>query len=280
MFHFRTFPPSAPLREYLYCYLVTDILDDGALFTSNEALPMGITTLCFADTTGGYANKTGNTAFVQAPDIAIIGQMTERGETIFYRPFRTVIALFKTTALFQLGGVPMNLIAGRGSSDVTAVFSSHEWRDCREQMFQHADPLKIIHVLDTFLWKKLTTRKHSVRSLDRLTEMIHHCKGNVSLDWLTCQANMSVKTLERHFAEKIGLMPKYFSRVIRFKHAFQLLENKGRSVDIMNVVELCGYTDHSHLIKEFKHFSGRTPTFYHHSDEVITPFFLESMAKN
>ncbi|HEY9049620.1 MAG TPA: helix-turn-helix domain-containing protein [Ohtaekwangia sp.] len=280
MFRFQTFPPSRALREYLYCYLISDVIDDNDLSIEHEALPMGITTICFSDITASYFNRTvSDQRYSLAPDIALVGQMVQKGESIFCRPFRSVIALFKSTGIFQLSGIPMNIITGRHSTDATAVFSPKEFRECREQMFQHNDPIKIVNVLDNFLWSKFKSRKSDVRNLDKLAEVINQNMGNVNLNWLTDQTNMSIKTLERHFTEKIGLTPKYFARIIRFRNALQLLENKGRQTDVIKVVEACGYTDQAHLIKEFRHFSNRTPKFYYANEDILSPFFLKSMTE-
>ena len=280
MFHFQTFQPSPALREYVHCYLIADVVDNNDLATVHEALPMGITTLCFSDDSACYSNKISSSEnFMIAPDVAMVGQMVQKGESIFYRPFRSIVALFKATGLFQLSGVPMNLITGHFSADATSFLSAKELSECREQMFQHRDTVKAVSVLDHYLLKKFKARKNNVRQLDRVAEFIDRKMGNVDLDWLTEQANMSVKTLERHFTEKIGLTPKYFARIIRFKNAFTLLERQGRQNDVVRIVEACGYADQAHLIKEFKHFSNRTPKFYYTSPEVLSPFFLKSTSK-
>ena len=280
MFQFQSFPPSPPLREFVFCYLVSDVIDNNDLSTKHEALPMGITTLCFSDIPGCYANRISSEGkFVKAPEIAIVGQMSQKGESIFYRPFRSVVTLFYTTTLYQFWGMPMHTVAGHYSMDATDVFPSAELRACRERMFQSNDPARAVKVLDTFLLNKRNAARNNVRNIDKLAGVIQQRAGNVNLDWLTRQANMSVKTLERHFNEKIGLMPKYFSRIIRFKNAFQQLEQQGRSADVMKVVEACGYTDQAHLIKEFKNFTERTPTFYNDTEEVLSSFFLQSVSK-
>ncbi|HEY9048140.1 MAG TPA: helix-turn-helix domain-containing protein [Ohtaekwangia sp.] len=280
MFHFQTLLPSPPLRDYIYSYLVVDVVDNNDLAVVHEALPMGITTLCFSDRSGCYHNKVSSSdIFLPAPDIAVVGQMVEKGESIFSRSFRSVVALFKPTALYQFGGAAMNAIAGTYSVDATSLFSPKELHDCREQMFQYVDGEKAVDVLDHFLLTKLETPKHNVRNLDKLADYISHKKGNVGIDWLADQASMSIKTLERHFVEKIGLTPKHFARIIRFKSAFQLLEGPAHSMDVFRIIEGCGFTDQAHLIKEFKHFTSRTPKFYYASQEVLSPFFLGATSK-
>ncbi|MES1160753.1 MAG: helix-turn-helix domain-containing protein, partial [Bacteroidota bacterium] len=195
-------------------------------------------------------------------------------------PSRSVVALFKVTGLYQFSGIPMGLIAGRYSVDATSLLPAKDLNECREQMFQHREASKAVNVLDNFLLKKLMAGKADLRNIDKIAGYINGRMGNVRLDWLTSQACMSVKTLERHFVEKIGLTPKYFARIIRFKNALQLLESNKGQPDFGSIVETCGYTDQAHLIKEFRHFSNRTPKFYHTSQEILSPFFLESASQN
>jgi len=279
MFHFQTFQPSLALREYVHSYLVSDVVDNNDLNEVHEALPMAITTICFSDSKGYYSNRASSSEnFLPAPEIAVVGQMFQKGESVFCRPFRSVVTLFKVTGLYQFSGIPMNLIAGRYSVDATSLFSSKELNECREQMFQCSDAVKTVNVLDNFLLTKFKIQKFNVRNIDKVAEYINHKKGNVNLDWLTNQTCMSVKTLERHFTEKIGLTPKYFARMIRFKNAFQLMEKSTHHIDYIKIVEACGYTDQAHLIKEFRHFTHRTPKFYSSSQEVLSPFFLNSVS--
>lgn len=281
MLHFQTFLPSPALRNHLYCYLVSDVVDNNDFSVVHEALPMGITTLCFSDQSQCYSNRSATAdKFLAAPDIAIVGQMMQKGETVFHRPSRSVVALFRVTGLFRLSGVPMNIVAGGYSTDATSVMWYNDLRQCREHMFQHHDPAKIVSVLDTFLTNKLKASGHSTRNLDKVATFIDHHFGDVNLKKLCDQASMSVKTLERHFAEKIGLTPKYFSRVIRFKHAFRQLGAAGKLADVMGIIDACGYTDQAHFIKEFQHFTGHSPSFYYQTEEVLTPFFLESASHN
>src|SRR5689334_1530303 len=137
MFHFQTFQPSLALRQYVHCYLVSDVVDNHDLTTVHDALPMGITTLCFSDASQCYYNKTSPAeSFLAAPDIAVVGQLVQKGESIFCRPFRSIVALFKTTGLFQLSGVPMNVITGFYSVEAASLLSAKELRECRQQMFQ------------------------------------------------------------------------------------------------------------------------------------------------
>ena len=99
-------------------------------------------------------------------------------------------------------------------------------------------------------------------------------KGDVDVDALTRHSNMSAKTLERHFAEKIGLNPKFFSRIVRFSHAMKMVEGQK---NIFEIIDSCGYSDQAHLIREFKHFTGRTPVYGYVGLEEMPRLFLDNL---
>ena len=78
------------------------------------------------------------------------------------------------------------------------------------------------------------------------------------LDWLANQANLSPRQFERKFNERIGIGPKLYSRISRFYQTFDYKE-KHPAIDWLTVAVQFGYTDYSHLAKDFKQFANVTP---------------------
>ena len=75
------------------------------------------------------------------------------------------------------------------------------------------------------------------------------------------EAEVSPKKLIRLFAEEVGMTPKTYLRVQRFQRVLSQVYS-ARSVDWMEEVERHGYYDQPHFIREFREFSGFTPTEY------------------
>jgi len=71
-------------------------------------------------------------------------------------------------------------------------------------------------------------------------------------------AGLSARQHRRRFEEQVGLTPKAFARVRRFKRAIARLA-AGRMADV--ALE-AGYYDQSHFIRDFREFSGLTPAEY------------------
>lgn len=68
----------------------------------------------------------------------------------------------------------------------------------------------------------------------------------------------SHKTLIDHFKRHVGLTPKLYHRLMRLHDVFRRLE-AGVRLSWAEIALECGYTDQSHFVREFRHFSGFTP---------------------
>jgi transcriptional regulator GlxA family with amidase domain len=62
--------------------------------------------------------------------------------------------------------------------------------------------------------------------------------------------------MERAFQEQVGLSQKLFGRLLRLEHALKLAETRS---DWADVAVTRGYSDQSHLIRDFRAQTGATP---------------------
>jgi len=94
--------------------------------------------------------------------------------------------------------------------------------------------------------------------VQRLCASIVDQAGQVRIDDLAGQAGLSARQLRRLFLEQVGLSPKHFCRVVRFRSSLSHLRQTPRA-DWAQVALDCGYYDQAHFINEFREFSGYTP---------------------
>ena len=71
--------------------------------------------------------------------------------------------------------------------------------------------------------------------------------------------DVSQQTLIARFCERTGLTPKTFSKIERFQ---LLLQSQGSGTCWSEAALNAGYADQSHMVREFRHFSGLSPTQY------------------
>ncbi len=111
-----------------------------------------------------------------------------------------------------------------------------------------------------------TALTQSVRAIEtrtpaqRAIAWLEKSRGQVSLVWLARQTGLSARQFRRVCIMQTGLSPKFLARIFRFRHALsQVREQAGEHAGL---AADCGYTDQSHFIAEFRHFSGQTPSAY------------------
>jgi AraC-like DNA-binding protein len=81
------------------------------------------------------------------------------------------------------------------------------------------------------------------------------------------RTNTSARNFSRVFSQQVGLKPKTFMRIQRFQRVLAQV-GLGRTIDWASVVAQCGYYDQAHFIKDFRAFSGFTPTEYVERNKV------------
>lgn len=75
------------------------------------------------------------------------------------------------------------------------------------------------------------------------------------------ELDLGARRFTRRFTEEVGVSPKLFCRIRRFQRALRLIEEAPRPAWAA-IAAACGYCDQAHLIRDFRAFSGLSPTAY------------------
>ncbi|MFN2387861.1 MAG: helix-turn-helix transcriptional regulator [Thermoanaerobaculia bacterium] len=86
-------------------------------------------------------------------------------------------------------------------------------------------------------------------------------RGNVGVDRLAGLSGLSRRSLERRFDAAVGMPPKRLARIVRFQRVFREARASARA-GWVEVALRCGYADQSHLIRDFREFSGEAPAAF------------------
>lgn len=78
---------------------------------------------------------------------------------------------------------------------------------------------------------------------------------------VTNAIGMSSRGFIEAFRRETGYAPKVFARIHRFQRLLRRIHQCG-DVDWADVALACGYYDQSHLIRDFREFSGLSPSAY------------------
>ena len=121
------------------------------------------------------------------------------------------------------------------------------------------DSLSSIKLIEEYFIQQLSSFDNYNHK--RMTAAIQsiNISPQIDITSLSGAACLSYKQFTRIFTEYIGARPKEFTRIIRFQRALYILQNNPK-ISLTQLAFECGYYDQPHLIKEFKTFSGCTPT--------------------
>lgn len=89
------------------------------------------------------------------------------------------------------------------------------------------------------------------------------------IEWLINKSGYSQKHVIHLLKKHTGFSPKYLQRLHRFQMVVKEIQSLGGVIDWFSMVHRHGYYDQAHLIKEFAHFSGISPTDYVNSQKAI-----------
>ncbi|AMP99640.1 AraC family transcriptional regulator [Pedobacter cryoconitis] len=90
---------------------------------------------------------------------------------------------------------------------------------------------------------------------------MREASGTMPVSQVAAAAHATVRTLERNFKQSSGYTVKDVSGLIRFEQVRNQLWHYPDS-NIAGLAHELGYTDQSHLSKEFKRYSGSTPAAF------------------
>lgn len=175
------------------------------------------------------------------------------------RPKQIAGVHFRPGGAAMLLGIPVDELANRhialedlwGSSAATLRMRLAEARDA-------ANTIAILQrALETRLGGPMAHHPAIAHALSRLS--ITPSLARISQ--VREETGYSAKRFIALFRDSVGLTPKLFCRVRRFQDVIARLA-RGEPVEWADVAVDCGFYDQPHLNREFRAFSGITPTQY------------------
>ena len=114
-----------------------------------------------------------------------------------------------------------------------------------------------VRASEMYLLKRLNLNRMNSDVMNSIFDIIKS-KGTIKTSELAAANAISVRQLERIFNENIGVSPKPLSSLIRYQLLWQKLRLK--SYNALDLTSEFGYTDQSHLLRDFKRFHSMLPS--------------------
>ena len=129
----------------------------------------------------------------------------------------------------------------------------------RERLLAAPTPRAKLALLEAELLERAIRPLHRRAEVDFALARLSAAPNDHSIAMLSEHVGLSARRFTRLFTLEVGLTPKVYARIQRFRHALDcMLQSNGS--DWTDVAQTCGYFDQSHFIRECRSLSGFTPT--------------------
>jgi len=165
---------------------------------------------------------------------------------------------------------PANLFSGLKVS--TEDISDIELKELSKNIIGNDDDMDCIRLLEKFFTHRLYNIPNYELKRWKFVQNQIDLLPKVDILYLADKACLSERQFRRAFNENFGIPPKQFIRTIRMQRALYFL-NSNPNIGFAQLAYSCDFYDQSHMIKEFRTFSGYTPTEYLERCTPISDYF-------
>ncbi|MFN3649758.1 MAG: DUF6597 domain-containing transcriptional factor [Armatimonadota bacterium] len=179
---------------------------------------------------------------------------------------------FKPGAAASLLGAPAGELADR-HVELESLWGPAA-REIHERLCEAATPEARIALLETALLERLHRAPERHPAVPAALAALEAADEAVSVRRIARDLGLCHRRLIQVFTSAVGLTPKRYQRVRRFQRARRLVRPTA-SPDWAQVALECGYFDQSHLIRDFRQFTGFSPgEFQRLQNENLLPSHL------
>jgi AraC-like DNA-binding protein len=195
----------------------------------------------------------------QSPVYTLFGVYTEPYEVKFKGQVNVFAIRFKPEGFYSIFGLPAALFKST-YDDMEMVLDKKFYSFCHR--IREAETVSAqIQIAESFLLNRVQRNNCPITYLNMAAEKIRKNNGFLLVEELAKDSFISVRQLEREFANKIGISPKQYMKLARFNEVHRLL-NANAELPFTKLAYHCGYADQAHFIRDFKSFAGENPKVY------------------
>ncbi|HVY80103.1 MAG TPA: helix-turn-helix domain-containing protein [Steroidobacteraceae bacterium] len=151
-------------------------------------------------------------------------------------------------------GMPMNHLTDR---EVLLADIARELADRLSELFFRGRAHELVRAVPAVPTTTFPPRtRHASARTDRLARAAHAIEQGESLTHAADLVNLSERQLERLFADHVGLTPREYKRILRFRRAVRAVKAGCR---LAEAAALAGFADQSHFTRDVQKLTGRPP---------------------
>jgi AraC-like DNA-binding protein len=155
-------------------------------------------------------------------------------------------------ALFEL---PQHLVTGSAVS-LDDLIGAESLR-LVERLCDAPSHVQRLRIMASWISARMAAGVGTEPNVGRAVAEIERARGAVGVADLLAQFDASPKRFRRSFEEQVGVTPKTFARIVRFRRTADALRRSDLALGEAAVAH--GYYDQAHMNAEFRQFAGLSP---------------------
>jgi len=193
-----------------------------------------------------------------------VGGLQERPYTMLaHEPDTRVVTarLLPRGAALLLGGLPLGHLAGRVVDPGDVFEGAERFASLRQRMQDAPDLGGALDALERFLLERLRGAPELHAAASAASERLFATAGRARVAALARDTGLSTRRLHELFRVQVGVAPKRYARILRFRHALDEL-SRAPELELTAVAHDCGYFDQAHLCRDFRELAQLSPAEY------------------
>jgi AraC-like DNA-binding protein len=189
-----------------------------------------------------------------------VGQLEGPADLKPTGPTGIVGVRFRPAGARDLAGLPMGSLAGR--SVPLGDLWGREGEDLLDRVRSAPDASARLRLVAAALLRRSERAPRRWGPTEAAVRLLEATRGGMDVAAVAAAVGVGVRSLERRFADRVGIPPKRLARVLRLQAVLQRLPEDGAPPDWALLAQDGGYADQPHLVREFRAWTGRTPGDY------------------
>lgn len=249
--HYREYPPHPALAAHVDCVWAAQA---PAWAHTHRVLPDNCVDILWQD--------SGQPGFA-------VGMMRSAILVASERPVRTLAVRFKPGMAGPFLAMPLHALTDQ-RAELDLLWGRSAAGRLADALWNSAAPERArLALIERELLRRLRLDSAAGNGNPALVQQalrtLEASAGALRVEQLAAQLQVSRQHLATQFRTHVGLSPKLYARICRFRRATAAL-GAGAGPDWAQLAQECGYFDQSHLIHDFQEFAGSAPERFHFSN--------------
>jgi AraC-type DNA-binding domain-containing proteins len=246
-----TFQPGPSLAPFIKCY---NIIESRSGIT-NTVLPG--TSLAMAFRYSGETSFVVNHHATHLPAAVVSGLQKSARQIHYAQDTSNFVVLFKETGLAAFFKQPLHELFTQSVS-LEIFFKASEIENIQEQLAESKNHEERVAVVESFLLSKLNSHRRDTL-IETAIHKIYAAQGNIKISDLLQELYISKDAFEKRFRKTAGATPKQFAHIVKMNAVIRKIRNDH---SFLGAAFDNGFYDQPHFNKDFKMFTGQTPTHF------------------